>query len=135
TGASSGGSGFYDPGTGFPNHLAASISSTGITVNSISFTDPTHFTLSITVAYTAPLGGRTVTATNPDGQSITSVSQILTVACNPCPGDLDHDGDIDGDDFTLFLNAFGHSQGQPAFNAEADFDHDGVVTLADYQTW
>ncbi|MCX6665223.1 MAG: right-handed parallel beta-helix repeat-containing protein [Euryarchaeota archaeon] len=51
------------------------------------------------------------------------------------PGDLDHDDDIDEDDYQLFLSAFGHSIGDPEFNPEADYDHDGIVTLVDYQIW
>src|SRR5262249_51858713 len=69
TGTSASGSGFYDPGSGFPNHLAASVSGTGVTVNSVTFTDPTHFTMNISVAAGATGGARDVTVTNPDGQT------------------------------------------------------------------
>jgi len=51
------------------------------------------------------------------------------------PGDLDWDGDVDGQDFGVFLAAFGRAVGQPQFNAACDFDSDGAVTLADYQVW
>jgi ELWxxDGT repeat protein len=49
--------------------------------------------------------------------------------------DLDGDGDADDADRELFFQAFGRSIGDPAYAAEADIDSDGVVTLADYQTW
>ncbi|MCX6666002.1 MAG: C25 family cysteine peptidase [Euryarchaeota archaeon] len=53
----------------------------------------------------------------------------------PIPGDLDHDGDIDQDDFALFLQTYGHSIGDPEFNSEADYNNNGVVDLVDYQIW
>ena len=37
--------------------------------------------------------------------------------------------------FDVFLAAFGHSLGEPAYNAEMDFDQDGIVSFVDYQTW
>ncbi|HEV2472869.1 MAG TPA: hypothetical protein VGS41_09405, partial [Chthonomonadales bacterium] len=80
TGTSSSGSGFYDPGAGFPNHISASVGGTGVTVNSVTYTDPTHVTLNISVASNASTGAQTVTITNPDGQSTTSASGILTIA-------------------------------------------------------
>ncbi len=50
-------------------------------------------------------------------------------------GDVDLDGDVDYDDYVLFVAAFGHSSGQPEYRPGADLDHDGVVTLVDYQMW
>ena len=50
-------------------------------------------------------------------------------------GDLNGDGDVDGNDFAIFLAAFGRSVGQPQFDARCDYDADGTVTLADYQVW
>ncbi len=78
-GASSAGSGFYDPDVSYPNHLTASVSGGGITVNTVTFTDPTHITLNLTVSSGAALGARTVMVTNPDGQSARSATGILTV--------------------------------------------------------
>jgi hypothetical protein len=76
TGTSSAGSGFFDPGAGFPNRLAASVTG-GVTVNSVTFTDPTHVTLDIsTVGATG--GAKNVTITNPDGQNLTGIG-ILTI--------------------------------------------------------
>jgi len=51
------------------------------------------------------------------------------------PGDLDGDGDVDADDFTVFRAAFGRCEGDAAFVLEADYDDDGCVTLVDYQIW
>ncbi|MBI1803449.1 MAG: putative Ig domain-containing protein [Ignavibacteriae bacterium] len=85
TGTSASGSGFFDPGTGFTNRLAASVNGGGVTVNSVTYTNPTSLTLNITVASNATAGGRTITATNPDGQSATSTSAILTINSGSCP--------------------------------------------------
>ena len=79
TGTSSNGSEFFDPGAGFANHLSATVSGSGATVNSIVFTDPTHITQNVTMASGATLGSRTVSLMNPDGQSAISASGILTV--------------------------------------------------------
>jgi Domain of unknown function (DUF4214) len=77
-GTSSSGSGFYDPGanpaaphTPF-NHISAFVNGAGApTVNSVTYTDPTHITLSLNTS-SASSGNYTVTITNPDGQSVTS---------------------------------------------------------------
>ena len=79
TGTSNGDSGFFDPGPGFSNRISAAVSGSGVLVNSISYTDPTHLTLNLSVAANAPSGARTIAVTNPDGQSATSASAILTV--------------------------------------------------------
>ena len=42
---------------------------------------------------------------------------------------------MDGNDFAIFLAAFGRSVGDPEYNSDADIDEDGTVTLADYQLW
>jgi hypothetical protein len=79
TGSSSGGSGFYDTPSTLTDPCRKRITATvsgGVTVNSVSYTDPTHVTLNIsTVGATA--GSQTVTITNPDGQS--SAAAILTI--------------------------------------------------------
>ena len=55
--------------------------------------------------------------------------------CEDVCGDLDLDGDVDADDFALFLGAFGSCMGDPNYLDLADFDGDGCITLADYQAW
>jgi uncharacterized repeat protein (TIGR01451 family) len=66
TGTSSSGSGFFDPGAGFPNRLQASVTG-GVTVNSVTFNNPTSVTLNVTATTN---GLKNVTLTNPDGQSV-----------------------------------------------------------------
>ncbi|HLX64748.1 MAG TPA: PKD domain-containing protein [Planctomycetota bacterium] len=79
TGTSVNGSAFYDPGAGFPNHISASVSGSGVTVNSATYVDPTHVTLNLSTN-NAPGGGRTITITNPDGQSVTSATNLLCIS-------------------------------------------------------
>lgn len=86
TGTSSSGTEFWDPEVSYLNHIAAAFSGTGITVNSITFTDPTHITLNVSVSGAATAGLRNLTVTNPDGQQATG-SNVFTVTAgsNPVP--------------------------------------------------
>jgi uncharacterized repeat protein (TIGR01451 family) len=78
TGTSTAGSGFWDPGSG-ACRIAASVDG-GVLVNSATFTDATHVTLDIsTVGATG--GSRTVTITNPDGQ--TAAAAVLQLGIAP----------------------------------------------------
>jgi hypothetical protein len=79
TGTATGGAGFFDPGSSFSNRLAVAFSGTGITINTVTFNNPTNLSLNLSVAASAPTGVRTVTVTNPDGQAITSAAGLLTV--------------------------------------------------------
>jgi PKD repeat protein len=84
TGTPASGSEFFDPGPdtggpGYSNHLAAAVNGGGVTVNSVTFSNPTNITLNVTVAAGATPGARTITVTNPDGQAATSASGILTI--------------------------------------------------------
>jgi Secretion system C-terminal sorting domain len=80
TGTSIDGSGFYDPGTNLPSpaqpfsHISATVSG-GVTVNSVTYTDPTHITLNISTVG-ASQGAKTITVINPDGQSVISPSLL-----------------------------------------------------------
>ncbi|MBL9031712.1 MAG: immunoglobulin domain-containing protein [Phycisphaerae bacterium] len=86
TGTSAGGSGFYDTDASFPSRLQALVGGTGVTVNSVLFTNPTQIVLNVTATGAAALGARTISVTNPDGQSASSATGILTIAPgNPCP--------------------------------------------------
>jgi hypothetical protein len=77
TGTPSTGQGFYDPGAGFLNRISATISG-GVVVNSTTFNSATQVTLNVTTT-AAVVGSKTVTITNPDGQSVAS-SVIFDVA-------------------------------------------------------
>ena len=83
TGTSVNGSGFFDPGAGFANRIGTVIG--GVTVNSVSYTDPTHVTVNISTVGSSA-GSGAVTVTNPDGQVSTSASPILTVTVCPAIG-------------------------------------------------
>ena len=86
-GTSVSGSGWFDPGPGFPSRLAATVSG-GVTVNSVTYTSPTSITLDLNTVG-VPAGPRTVTITNPDGQQATSLSGFLTITGGGEAPDLD----------------------------------------------
>jgi len=77
TATPSAGSGFFDPGAGFPGRLKASVSQ-GVTVNAVTYNSPTSITLDLKTIG-APNGPRTITVTNPDGQIVTSAAGVLTI--------------------------------------------------------
>ena len=77
TGMATNGLGFYDPGTGFASRLSAALTGAGVTVNQVSYLNPSNLTLNITVAGNAAAGGRSLIVTNPDGQTAPSVGNIL----------------------------------------------------------
>jgi hypothetical protein len=79
TGTSASSTAFFDPDVTFPSHIAAAVNGGGVTVNSVTWTDATHITLNVTVAAAAATGARTIIVTNPDGQTATSASGILTI--------------------------------------------------------
>lgn len=82
TGTSASGAGFFDPGADFAKHVTATASN-GVTVNSVTYTDPTHLTLSVNTTG-ATDGPVNVTVTNPDGQRATG-SALFTVTGGAAP--------------------------------------------------
>jgi len=81
TGSSVAGTEFFDPGPdtggpGYLSHIKASVTG-GVTVQSVTFTDPTHLTLHLSTAGASP-GAQDITITNPDGQSATG-SGLLNI--------------------------------------------------------
>jgi len=81
TGTASSGSGFFDPGPGFASRLSAAFSGSNVTVTGVTVNSPTQVTLTLSTAGAAP-GSRTLTVTNPDGQSA-SLAAALTVVAPP----------------------------------------------------
>jgi hypothetical protein len=79
TGLATNGSGFFDPGTGFPNHISATVNGGGVTVNSVTYNNPSNIVLNLTITPGATAGSRTITVTNPDGQTATSATGILAI--------------------------------------------------------
>lgn len=118
---SAGGSGFYDPGAGFPARLSAAFSGTGLTITSVTVTSPTSLTLTVNTVG-AEAGPRTLTVTNPDGQT-TVLAAAVTLEANAvpvaqadayatafntplvvsAPGVLSNDSDGNGDTLTAVL--------------------------------
>lgn len=84
TGTSIAGSGFYDPGAGFPNRITATVGGR-VTVNSIQYNGPTHISLNLDTTG-ASIGPKDVTVTNPDRQSRTGTGIIVvTGTTSPTP--------------------------------------------------
>jgi hypothetical protein len=96
TGTSSAGTEFFDPGPdaggpGYLNRIAASVTG-GVTVSSVTFTDPTHVTLHLSTIGASP-GAQNITLTNPDGQSATG-NNLLTITAGPSSPTASNDGPI-----------------------------------------
>ncbi|MBI1331888.1 MAG: hypothetical protein GC165_03310, partial [Armatimonadetes bacterium] len=71
------GTGIFDPDSTYPDHLAFSFGA-NITVNSVTWNSATQATVNITVGGSAATGSRTVTLTNPDGQTATGSITVNT---------------------------------------------------------
>ena len=87
TGTSTGGSGFYDTPTSMASEtcrlrIAGAVS--GVTVNSVTYTDPTHVTLNLSTVG-ASAGTKTVTITNPDGQTASAAILAVGGSVPPAP--------------------------------------------------
>lgn len=80
TGTATNGTGFFDPGTGFTGRLRAAFSGTGLTVNSVTYTNPTSMTVNVTAAGGAITGVRSLTVTNPDNQTSTLATALTVTA-------------------------------------------------------
>jgi hypothetical protein len=83
-GTSSSGVGFFDPGAGFANRLAVSVSGSGVSVSNIQFINPTQIKFTATVDSGATAGTRNITVTNPDGQQVTA-NGVFTVESGGTP--------------------------------------------------
>ena len=81
--------------------MSASVDGTGITINSVNFTNPTELTLNITLTPGASPGARTITVTNPDGQALASRAGILTILPADRPAIATLIADLNGDVLSL----------------------------------
>jgi hypothetical protein len=109
TGTVVSGSGFYDPGAGFPNHISATVSG-GVLVNSTTYIDPTHVALNLNTTG-ASTGAKDVTVTNPDGQSRTGVG-ILNPAPTPTPTPTPAPGPFTNGSFESDYTGWSHTGNQ-----------------------
>lgn len=108
-GISISGSGFYDPGTNISgalpfNHISTVVSGGGVVVNSITYTDATHITLNLNTTG-ASAGNRTISITNPDGQTTSSSSGILNIVLGAAP--TSNSPVCPGNTLNLFANPSG----------------------------
>jgi len=112
TGTGGAGSEYFDPEASYPNHIAASVSGSGVTVNSVSWNPatPTQVTLNISVSGGAATGARNITVTNPDGQSALGTGILTIDSSAVCPMfTLDPSGGTycQGDNVVLSVTATG----------------------------
>jgi hypothetical protein len=131
TGTISNGSGFYDTDASYTNRMTASVSGTGVTVNSLAWTSPTEFTLNVSVAADAATTARDITVVNPDNQNATSTGGILTIAAaqQVCLGDCNCDGFVNFDDINAFVAVLGGAS--PCSFANCDVNSDGAINFDD----
>lgn len=59
------------------------------------------------------------------------VDGLRAFAFDPCPADIDNDGDVTSTDLSILLGAFGSSSGQPGYVADADLDQSGTIDSTD----
>ena len=77
------GTGFYDPGAGFPKRLSIVLNGgaiNGISNYSVTYSSPTSATVTFDIAANASLGTRDIVLTNPDGQTATAVGGFTVTA-------------------------------------------------------
>jgi hypothetical protein len=131
TGTTTNGSGFYDTDASYTNRMTASVSDTGVTVNSLTWTSPTEFTLNVSVAADAATTARDIAVVNPDNQNATSAGGILTIAAaqQVCVGDCNCDGVVNFDDINAFVAVLGG--GTPCSFANCDINGDSVINFDD----
>ncbi len=74
--------------------------------------------------------------TDNDGLTATATAEAMIdePAVDLC-GDLDHDGDVDGDDRNILRYALNTTTDDAGFVAEADYDGDGLISYNDYREW
>ena len=151
TGSSTGGSGFFDPGASFPNRIAAAFSGSGVVVTNIVVVSPTEVTLTVDTT-AAARGARTLTITNPDGQT-SSLVAALTVNNTPpvatadlystafntpltvaAPGVLANDADANGDALTAMV-VDSPAHGSVTLSSNGSFLYTPTTAYVGVDTW
>jgi hypothetical protein len=130
TGTAPSGQGFYDPGPDPPaphtpfNHISAS--GVGILVNSITYNTPTQVTLNVSTVGSTP-GPKTITITNPDGQTTT-----VDVTIGPTAAPATISGSINAGDGSpvagVTVRLSGPINRVTITDAEGTYHFDGVDT-------
>ena len=85
------------------------------------------------VAFNGTVG---LKVTDNEGFSATDTTtvQISATTAGIC-GDLDDDGDVDGNDRNILRSALNSTTGDSSFMPEADYDGDGLISYNDYREW
>ncbi|NOZ67837.1 MAG: hypothetical protein GXP46_00985 [Deferribacteres bacterium] len=74
--------------------------------------------------------------TDNDGLSATDTATVeIKVSAQELCGDLDNDGDVDGDDRNILRLSLNTRAGDAGFIPEADYDGDGLISYNDYREW
>jgi hypothetical protein len=68
------------------------------------------------------------------GAATAALTYSITVQLRTFLGDVDNDCDVELDDLSFLLAAFGRCAGQAGFAAAADVDNSGCVELTDLAT-
>jgi len=130
------GNGLIDEDTGvFLMELDARSSNLAIAVDPFipGAPDPISFTVSLIDPDV--VGSSNVVVTDGAGNTSSIAVYIDCIPPETLCGDLDKDGDVDGDDRNVLRGALRSTTGDAAFIPEADYDADGVITFADYRSW
>ena len=70
-----------------------------------------------------------------DGNGRYRLGTVTVVEGTYAEGDLDRDGDVDGDDLWALKTAYGQAAGEPAYNPASDIDNSMVVDGDDVSLW
>ncbi|MBM3494508.1 MAG: Ig-like domain repeat protein, partial [Armatimonadetes bacterium] len=92
---------FFDPGTGYPNHINVTLSGDGISNYVITYNSTTSVTAKFDVSLDATIGLRDVTVTNPDGQTATAASAFEVIRAIPTTVTVDNVAGVIGETITL----------------------------------
>ncbi len=75
------------------------------------------------------IGFRETSLTDASGNNVLSlfIPGFINIKEAPNPWDLNRDGKVDEQDVQIFEKSFGAQVGDPNFNPQADFNHDGII--------